>query len=227
MSYPICIKCSSKAKVTSFHGIYQRAGVSQVGLWRSTTKVLQRDTVDSRVSRSSQLITQDPTYIGAHNCNTTRGETCRGEENVNSLISNINHSSWYIRWWIVSPPFMASMCILSWSGPVRRLLMALKSKMLRSSCRYTSTESTISTRNTDKIYDYYRKGFLTIWQPNRFSLLMAYNWPIVNCLLNIYKATRYKPFIKVVFIGKPLHFIWLFCFNRHLWVTDEWVCECV
>lgn len=37
------------------------------------------------------------------------------------------------------------MCILSWSGPVRRLLMALKSKMLRSSCRYTSTESTIST----------------------------------------------------------------------------------
>lgn len=52
------------------------------------------------------------------------------------------------RWWVVSPPLMASMCILSWSAPVRRPLMAPKSKMLRSSCRYTSTESTISTGNT-------------------------------------------------------------------------------
>lgn len=145
MSHPICIKCSSKAKFTSFHGIYQSAGIGEVGLWRTTTKVLQRDTVDSRVSRSSQLIAQDPTYIGAHNCGR------RGEERKN--LSNIYNSSWgiYGRRCIVSPPFMASMRILRWSGPVRRLLMALKSKMFRSICRYTSTESTISTRNTDKI----------------------------------------------------------------------------
>lgn len=46
---------------------------------------------------------------------------------------------------------MASMCNLSWSGPVRRLLMAPKSKMFRNICKYTSTESMISTGNTDQI----------------------------------------------------------------------------
>lgn len=60
------------------------------------------------------------------------------------------------------------MCILSWSGPVRRLLMALKSKMPRSSCRYTSTESMISTRNTDK-HRLAWMGFLAIWQPLEFQ----------------------------------------------------------
>lgn len=142
-SYPICIKCCTKAKVPSFHGVYQRGGISKVGLWRLASKVLQGNTVDSRVSRSSQLITQDPTYIRAHNCDKTRGVS-------NRLIANVKKSPLLIfsTKCIVPPPFIASMCSLSWSAPVRRLLMALKSKMFRSSCKYTSTESTISTGNT-------------------------------------------------------------------------------
>lgn len=141
MSYPICIKRSSKAKVSSFHSIHQRDGVSQVGLWRSATKILQGHTVDSRVSWGPQLITEDPTYIRAHHYNTSWEEKRILTEQFGACAGG---------WWIVSPPFMASMCIFSWSGPVSRLLMALKSKMFRSSCRYTSTESTISTENTEE-----------------------------------------------------------------------------
>lgn len=88
MSHPICIKCSSKAKVTSFHSLHQRGGVGQVGLWGSPTKVLQRDTVDGRVRWGPQFITQDPTDIGAHYC-----ETTRGEYSINSLISHVNNGS--------------------------------------------------------------------------------------------------------------------------------------
>lgn len=81
MSYPVRIKRCPEAKVTSLHGIYQRGGVGQVGLRRSASEVLQGDAVDSRVSRSSQLVTQDPAHIQARHCNTARGaEVCRGEE---------------------------------------------------------------------------------------------------------------------------------------------------
>lgn len=74
MSHPICIKCGSKAKVTSFHSVHQGGGVGQVGLRGSTAKVLQGDGVDRRVGWGPQFITQDPPYVGAHYCRRTRAE---------------------------------------------------------------------------------------------------------------------------------------------------------
>lgn len=74
VSHPICIKCSSKAEVASFHSVHQGGSVGQVGLGGSTAKVLQRDAVDSGVRWGSQFFTEDPAHVGTHHCETTRAE---------------------------------------------------------------------------------------------------------------------------------------------------------
>lgn len=63
---PIAIKGCTKIIFPFFHAVHQICSVSEVRIGVLTSKVLQWDTVDGRVGRAAQLLTEYSPHIRSH-----------------------------------------------------------------------------------------------------------------------------------------------------------------
>ncbi len=62
-THPIAIKCCTKIILFVSHAVNQICSVGEVRIWVLTPKVLQWDTVDGRIGRAAQLLTEYSPHI--------------------------------------------------------------------------------------------------------------------------------------------------------------------
>lgn len=63
---PIAIKGCTKIIFPSLHAVHQICSVSEVRIGVLTSKILQWDTVDGRIGRAAQLLTEYSPHIRSH-----------------------------------------------------------------------------------------------------------------------------------------------------------------
>lgn len=69
---PITIKCCAKIILSVPHAVNQICGVSEVRIRVLTSKVLYWDTIDGRVGRAAQLLTEYSLHIRSCHCSQRR-----------------------------------------------------------------------------------------------------------------------------------------------------------
>lgn len=78
-THPISIKCCTKIIVSASHAVHQVCSVGEAGIWALTPEVLQRHTVNSRIGRTTQLLTQNSLHIWSYHWGETVVTAMRGD----------------------------------------------------------------------------------------------------------------------------------------------------